>query len=103
MRDGTEVHAELHREALSQLAAHAGDRRCFVASALWGSADPRTDALRAWRDRWLLKRRWGVAAVGLYYRLSPSLAVMVARAPRLRAVLDIVLSAVARQLALWRE
>jgi hypothetical protein len=103
MRAGTEVHAELHREALDRLAAQAGDRRCFVATALWGAADPRTEALRAWRDRWLLKRRWGAAAVELYCRMSPSLAGVVTSAPKLQAVLDVVLSAVARRLASWRE
>jgi hypothetical protein len=99
MRAGTAVHAELHRAALNELAARAGDDRCFVATALWGSADPRTQALRTWRDCWLLKRRWGAAATWLYYRLSPSLVNIVARAPRLRALLNVTLSAFAKRVA----
>ena len=104
MRAGTDMHAELHREALSQLSAQAGDGRCFVATALWGSTDPRTQALRAWRDGWLLKRRWGSAAVGLYYRLSPSMVGIMARAPTLQVLLDITLSAFVRRLiSCWKE
>ena len=103
MRAGTDVHAELHREALGQLAAQANDGRCFVATALWGSADPRTLALRAWRDSWLLKKRWGLAAVRLYYRLSPPIARTVVRRPCLRVLLDFLLSAFANRVDLWRE
>ena len=103
MRTGTDVHAELHREALGQLAAQASDGRCFVATALWGSSDPRTLALRAWRDSWLLKKRWGLAAVRLYYRLSPSIARTVARRPCLRVLLDFTLSAFVNRVDLWRE
>lgn len=99
MRAGTDVHAQLHREALSKLAAKEGDERCFVATALWGSADPRTQALRGWRDRWLLRRRWGPAVVWLCYRASPAFVGVTARAPRLRTLLDVALSAVARWLA----
>ncbi len=103
MRAGTAAQAELHRDALRQLPAQAGDARCFVATALWGPADPRTQALREWRDRWLLKRRWGSVAMRLYYRLSPWLVSVMAHAPRLRAVVDRVLSIVARCMAMRRE
>jgi hypothetical protein len=103
MRAGSDVHAKLHREALVQLAAQASDGRCFVATALWGSSDPRTLALRACRDSWLLKKRWGLAAVRLYYRLSPSIARTVARRPCLRVLLDFTLSAFVNRVELWRE
>lgn len=103
MRAGTMVHAELHREALRELPTQASDARCFVATALWGAADPRTQALREWRDRWLLKRRWGSAATRLYYRLSPRLVRLMVSAPRLRAVIDGVLSVVAAHVATKRE
>jgi len=95
MHAGTAVHEELHREALRELPTHASDARCFVATALWGTADPRTQALRKWRDRWLLKRRWGPAATRLYYRISPPIVTIMVRAPRLRAVVDGTLSVVA--------
>jgi hypothetical protein len=103
MRAGTAVHAELHREALRELPMHAGDARCFVATALWGADDPRTQALREWRDLWLLKRRWGLAATRLYYRLSPRFIVVMARAPWLRAIVDGALSVVANRVASRQE
>lgn len=103
MRAGTAVHAELHREALHGLRAQASDARCFVATALWGTADPRTQALREWRDRWLLKRCWGPAATRLYYRLSPRLISIVFHAPRFRAVVDRALSIVANHVVTKHE
>jgi hypothetical protein len=93
MRAGTAGHAELHRQAMGKLAVGGHDARCFVATALWGEADPRTQALREWRNTWLLKRLWGSAATRLYYRVSPLLVVAAARAPWLKAFLDVVLSA----------
>ncbi len=102
MQAGTAAHAELHREAVRQLPPYREDARCFVATALWGAADPRTQALRRWRDRWLLKRSWGRVATRLYYRLSPSLVGILARAPRLRAVIGAVLSRFAIRVAIRR-
>jgi hypothetical protein len=95
MRAGVAAHTALHRQALQE---HAGDARCFVATALWGRTDPRTQALRTWRDGWLLKRWWGSTAVRLYYAASPWLVGLLARAPGLQLVIDLVLSAVARRL-----
>lgn len=103
MRAGTALHEEMHREALGELGAAAGDARCFVATALWGAADPRTQALREWRDTWLLKRAWGSAATRVYYGVSPLLVVAAARAPWLKAVLDVVLGAVVGWVAKRRE
>ena len=103
MRSGTAAHADLHREALRELRAPGGDARCFIATAFWGSADPRTQALRQWRDRWLLKRHWGPLATRLYYRLSPRLVRAMVRAPKLRAVIDTLLSVVARRIQSRRE
>lgn len=99
MQEGTAVHARLHRDALREMPPPPGDGRCFVATALWGPTDPRTQALREWRDRWLLKRAWGRGATWLYYRLSPRFIGMVGRTSWLRAVVDRLLSAMARHVA----
>jgi hypothetical protein len=103
MQAGTAAHAALHREALRKFSAFAGDARCFVATALWGPIDPRTQALREWRDRWLLRHRWGPAAARLYYRVSPRLVSLVVRAPWLRAAIDRALSFVAHRVVTWHE
>jgi len=99
MHAGTALHAELHWEALREPHMQAGDTRCFVATALWGTADPRTQTLRRWRDCWLLKRPWGPPATRLYYHLSPRLVSIMVRTPRLRAVVDAALSVFANGVA----
>jgi hypothetical protein len=96
MAAGEAAHAALHREALREGAEPAGDGRCFVATALWGPSDPRTKALRAWRDGWLLRRWWGPSTVDLYYAVSPWLVRLMVRAPRLRQAVDVGVSAIVR-------
>jgi hypothetical protein len=98
MLAGEAAHSALHQEALRESLAQARDPRCFVASALWGPVDPRTEALRAWRDRWLLRRWWGPPTVGLYYALSPWLVRVMCRTPRLRKSIEAGLSGFVRLL-----
>ena len=47
---------------------------CFVATACFGNADPRTNTLRAWRDETLKKSSAGRRFVAWYYRNGPTLA-----------------------------
>lgn len=58
-------------------ASHNPGRRprtgpCFIATAVYGFTDPRTNELRRFRDRVLRRHAWGRALVVLYYRASPS-------------------------------
>lgn len=70
------------------------DKRCFVASAVYGVSAPETDELRVFRDRELLTRPAGSWAVRAYYALSPPLVRVMARVPVMRplarSVLDVV-------------
>jgi hypothetical protein len=60
-------------------------RACFIATAAYGSPDaPEVEQLRRFRDRRLLTNRAGTVFVRAYYRLSPPLAHLIARKPRLR-------------------
>lgn len=46
---------------------------CFIATAVYGYDAYETNVLRAWRDTYLLKRKWGVLFVVIYYKVSPKL------------------------------
>ena len=49
------------------------DRRCFIASCVFGPDAWQTEALREWRDARLLAIPGGRQLVKLYYALSPQL------------------------------
>jgi alpha-tubulin suppressor-like RCC1 family protein len=60
---------------------------CFIATAAYGSyLDPRVNALRLFRDRYLLTNRAGRYFVDQYYRFSPPIAEVIARHGALRSV-----------------
>jgi hypothetical protein len=60
---------------------------CFIATAAYGDAQaPEVEALRRFRDRKLLTNAPGTAFVRLYYRVSPPIARLIAKKPRLRTV-----------------
>ncbi|MBM4397609.1 MAG: hypothetical protein FJ087_18215 [Deltaproteobacteria bacterium] len=89
------------RELLAELDATSPvrkDRRCFVATAAMGSdAAAEVEALRAFRDRVLLRTAAGRALVAAYYRLSPPLAAWIACHPAARRLVrDLVVVPVAR-------
>jgi hypothetical protein len=60
-------------------------RACFIATAAYGDADaPEVRQLRRFRDERLMQNPVGAAFVRFYYRVSPPLARIIARRPRLR-------------------
>jgi hypothetical protein len=54
---------------------------CFVATACFGNADPRTNTLRVWRDGTLKRYPAGRRFVAWYYRNGPTLARVLASHP----------------------
>jgi len=59
---------------------------CFIATAAYGSIlDPHVDALRRFRDKYLLTHSWGRKFVSFYYRHSPPMAHYIAQRPWARA------------------
>lgn len=74
------------------------DRRCFIATAVYGEDAPQTEALRRWRDRALMRHPAGRAVTAVYYRLSPPAAALVARCPALSRVARAVLDALLRHI-----
>ncbi|MDR1041797.1 MAG: transposase [Deltaproteobacteria bacterium] len=73
------------------------DRRCFIASAVYGDPDaPEVLTFRRFRDELLLGSPAGRAVVRLYYAFSPPLASRIAKSPALtrftRRALDAIAS-----------
>lgn len=58
------------------------DKRCFIASQVYGGEAWQTNTLRAWRDRVLMPRATGRVVVRLYYAVSPGIARVLERWPR---------------------
>ena len=93
---------DLHDKAFSQSRPDqpsASDRRCFIATAVYGPCAPETDALRKYRDRALLTSKGGRTLVAVYYKVSPMIASMCDRSPVLRRTLRKVLD----QVVVWTK
>lgn len=75
-----------HAEQDQRVQAHhnARDRRCFVATCIYGPTAWQTDRLRGFRDATLARSVLGRVAIALYYRVAPALIPWLERAPRLR-------------------
>jgi hypothetical protein len=65
-----------------------GHQGCFIATAAYGHySDPEVQALRAFRDQYLLTNSLGRAFVGWYYRFSPAAAAALNAHPALKPVI----------------
>jgi hypothetical protein len=75
-------------EALTPYPPLPGGRQgCFIATAAYGHySDPEVQALRAFRDRYLLTNSLGRAFVGWYYRTSPAAAATLNAHPAFKPV-----------------
>ena len=72
-----------------------GDGGCFIATAAYGtSMQGEIDVLRSVRDTYLLDNAVGTAFVDAYYRVSPFIAVAVAKSPVLAALVRVALTPV---------
>ena len=82
---GTKLHRSFESDG-KVLVATGGrtDKRCFVASSIFGYEANETQWLRAWRDRLLKPSRLGRWGIELYYRLSPSLVEWATEHPNIR-------------------
>lgn len=90
---GTFEHLRFQVEGQTRAAL---DRRCFIATAIYGSDAPETNFLRVWRDRVLMPTTTGRIFVRAYYATSPFLVPVLCRSRRaataVRATLNSLLS-----------
>ena len=70
-----------HKRYLEEGLAATSDRRCFVATFVFGPDAQETQVLRAYRDAVLLRQRWGRVLVAAYYRIAPSVCRVMERLP----------------------
>lgn len=80
---GTFEHKRFELEGKTRAAV---DRRCFIASAVYGIDAPETNDFRAWRDRVLMHSRLGRTFVRIYYVVSPHLLPLLERSAIATAV-----------------
>lgn len=90
---GTFEHLRFQVEGQTRAAI---DRRCFIATAIYGADAPETNFLRAWRDRVLMPATAGRLFVRTYYATSPALVPLLCRsrgaATAVRAALNALLA-----------
>lgn len=73
---GTFEHLRFQVEGQTRAAI---DRRCFIATAIYGPDSVETNFFRAWRDRVLMPTKAGRLFVRTYYTLSPCLVPVLCR------------------------
>lgn len=103
-RAGRQEHERFHEEVTRHHDAAVGqrgvsDKRCFVATAIYGIDDPRTQQLRVFRDRTLMGYMAGRLFVRIYYRLSPTVVATLATIPSLTRPTRYLLDHIRRRIA----
>lgn len=83
---GRQKHEQFERRVTGQ------DRRCFIATAVYGAEAAETAFFRAFRDRVLMDKRGGRIFVAVYYRLSPRIAAYLDKEPVSRWLCRLVLN-----------
>jgi hypothetical protein len=76
---GTAVHKRAEKQ--SHPSERTRDRRCFVATAIYGGDGQETNLLRRFRDQSLMPNAAGRLLVAAYYKLSPKVVQLGSRFP----------------------
>lgn len=64
--EGLKAHSAFERK-------NNNDKRCYIATAIYGPSSYETKILRSWRDTYLQNKKLGKIFIIIYYRLSPFL------------------------------
>lgn len=97
-KDGDRRHKEFENQGRRKMKQ---DRRCYIATAIYGPDAAETQFLRDWRDRVLNPTVAGRLSVKTYYLLSPRLVAISARFPLIVWVARWLLAAFVRCIG-WR-
>lgn len=92
---GEQKHEILNRKA--------EDKRCYVATHLYGQEDERTLLLRAFRDSTLKRSLPGQLFIKIYYLMSPAFVVLARRYPALDKCLKLVVDPIVKRLEARHE
>lgn len=97
--EGKRQHERMHVAAMTHHNRPTADRRCFIATAVYGGEDPRTEQLRQFRDRVLMRTGAGRTLVRLYYWVSPFVALTAKSSPWLKTALKRMLDFIRSRIA----
>lgn len=93
-RAGSDAHGNMHsqaKQAYRGVETSQPDKRCFIASAVFGPDSLETWALRDFRDRRLMTFSLGRHLVEIYYLISPPVANYLSSHPRMAAITGVLL------------
>lgn len=86
---------EVSHEAFNR---QAEDRRCFIATHLYGIEHPKTCILRQYRDEHLATNRAGKALILIYYALSPCLVRVCIKVPVINRMIMALVDRITRRI-----
>lgn len=81
-----------------EFARRAEDKRCYIASHLYGIDDRRTILLRQYRDRHLNSRFIGRAIIQFYYLISPGLVYLSLKSVHIERLLQYTVGRLVRRI-----
>jgi hypothetical protein len=97
-KEGDRRHKEFENQGRRRMRQ---DRRCFIATAIYGADAAETQFLRDWRDRVLARTVAGRLSVKTYYLVSPRMVALSARFPLVARVARCLLARFMRCIG-WR-
>ena len=98
VRDGNVGHERYLQQAFTinpKVRSSHPRRSCFIATAVFGESAPETQALRSFRDQFLVRNAAGRTLARMYDRVSPGVARFVRQRPWASGVMRFVLRPVA--------
>ena len=93
---GQRAHRQYYLEGLAAAAQRGVDRRCFVATCLFGDEAWQTIVLRRYRNEVLLRTQLGRLLVAAYYETAPRVCRVLTRLPWMQSPVRMLVGVLAR-------